>query len=258
MSLLGDTWVKGWRLAFNGPNGVKQFRAYASLLVDRATDWASASLARSFPSFADSLGIALLTNDRLLDFSPSATDAEKAELLLVAPTIWSYAGTPTGLLTALYIAGFPNPVVVQQNGLAFQITDTVVLEDLQVRTLPGWITRTVLPNGNPAIPASTDGRPAIAMLTVPWFTFDAGMDADGNQFTSRFGVLFADPSTTPDLTDASELARLRAVIKKWRGGKETCVGIWVVTSGHAWGEPGLTWGQGGLNWGGAVSFYTSE
>lgn len=258
MSVLGDTWVKGWRLAFNGPNGVKQLRAYASILVDRAADWAVASLIRSFPSFADADGLDLLVNDRVLDIDPTATDTARAELLLVAPTIWSYAGTPTGLLVALHIAGFPPGVVVQQNGLAFQITDTVVLEDLQARTLPGWITRTLLPVGNPAIPASTDGRPPIALLTVPWFTFDGGMDAEGNQFTSRFGLIFSDPSHSPDLTDASTLALLRRVIKKWRGGKETCVGIWVVTSGHVWGEPGLTWGQAGLNWGGAVTFCTAE
>lgn len=257
MSSFGETWAKRWRLAFNGPRGQKHLGAYASLLVDKARDWGEASIVRAFPSFADSAGLALLASARQIEFDPLASAATKAAVLLIAPTLWRYAGSPTGLLVALHIAGFPGVVLAQQNGLRFQITGTVNYDDLVTRALPSWITRTVLANGNPALPASADGRPAVAANTVPWWTFDAGMDAEGNQYTSRFAVLFtAAGAGSADLTVAANLARLRRVIASWRDGKAKCMGIWV--AGHT-----VLYGMGrkygdGAKYGGGGTFYAAE
>ena len=63
----------------------------------------------------------------------------------------------------------PGAVVVQQNGIAYQITGTVDLSDIVEPTkLPSWITMSTLSDSNPNIPASTDGKPAIAagMLAI--------------------------------------------------------------------------------------------
>jgi len=260
VSTFGESWAKRWRLAFNGPFGQRMLGAYASVLVDKARDWAEAGLLRSFPSFSDSDGLELLASGRRIEFDPAATDTTKASVLLIAPTLWRWAGSPTGVLVALYLAGFPSAILVQQNGLAWRITGSVVLDDLGKKSLPTWVTRTVLTNGNPAIPASADGRPAIAALTVPWWTFDGGMDSDGNQYTSRFAVVFPSTAADPGLGTAATLARLRRVVVSWRDGKAKCMGFYVVTAGTTWDWPPGTWDDTpGDTWdSSSVTLYSAE
>lgn len=236
---------------------------YASLLVDKATEWAVASLTRGFPETADSMGVGLLASERQLELDPAASNATNAARLLAYVLQWRLAGTPIGLLLQLNFAGFAGAVVVQQNGLAHRLTGTVTIGDLGsflsswpvVGTVPAptWYSRTVLPNGNPAIPASTDGKPAIPAMTVPWWSFDYGMDSAGNQFCSRFALVFP-TGTTPSLGTASNLARLRRIIAAWKPAKATPVAIYVQTSGATWNQLGLLFGS--FSWGGSSTFYS--
>lgn len=260
MTAFGESWAKRWRLAFNGPFGQKLLGGYASLLVDKARDWAEAAVLRSFPSFADRDGLELLSSGRRIEFDPAASDTLKAGVLLIAPTLWGWAGTPTGVLVALYLAGFPSAILVQQNGLAWRITGTVVLGDLSQKAQPTWVTRTVLASGNPKLPASADGRPAIPALTVPWWNFDSDMDSEGNQYTSRFGILFPSTAADPGLATASTLARIRRVVASWRDGKAKCMGFYVVTSGVTWDWPPGAWDDTpGDTWdSSSVTLYSAE
>ena len=209
-------------------------------------------------SLADDLALSYLGDEMGLPRSITETSAAYGERLRQAWSIWPWAGTAVGMLLILYQSGFDRPLLVQQNGLGYQITSTPVLPLDGITGLPSWVTRTVLGNNNPAIPASTDGHAAIPVGTKPWFMFDRGMDANGNQFTSRFELIFdvtagvANPALGGT---ASNLTRLRQLVAAWKPGKATCLGFSVVTSGLWWGKPGLVWGAGSGNWGGIVSVY---
>jgi len=249
-----ETWVRGLRLAHNGPKNQALWGALAKVAGDNRRADMYAGVLESLPSFASTGALGLLGNDRLIDRGPSESDAAYAARLVAAPLLWRLAGTPLGLLLALSGAGFSGMVVAQQNGLTWSLNATPVLADLaNLVALPSWVTRTEKANANPPLPASADGKPAIAALTIPWWTLDNPMDANGNQYCARFAVVFPSTATNPNLGVAANLTRIQGVISKWRPAKARCVGIWVVTSGKNWGD-GHLYGVS-TNWGGASTVY---
>lgn len=262
-STVGQAWATKLRLAFNGSNGSKILKSFAALLIDKAIDWGSAGLSARFAiqddgTPAETAALALQASERQLQLDPAATAAFSANCIQNAQVLWHYAGTPIGMCLGFYIANLGRPLVVQQNGLSTQINaGTVNFADLVGAIAPpSWISITTLANANPALPASTDGRPAVAALTVPWWTFDAGMDGAGNQYCSRFGIVYPPFSTLPDYTVANTLNRARAVIAGWKPAHAKCMGIWESVSGRMWGTPGAIWGSG--VWGGVNNYYIGE
>lgn len=261
-STIGQTWAGKLRLAWNGSKGAAILRSLAAVLVDRAIDWGADAITKRFPvqldgSAGEAAALAMLANERGYIADPNATALTTATNLQNAQNFARLSGTPIGLLVALSNAGFTGAVVVQVNGLAWTINTTPTasqLSDLATMTsVPSWVTRTVLPNANPAIPASTDGRPAIAALTIPWWTLGDPMDGAGNQFASRFAVVFPSTATDPQLGTAANLQRLQRAIAKWKPAKASCAGIWRLSSGGYYGD-GTTYGDGGT-YGGASTFY---
>jgi hypothetical protein len=209
------------------------------------------------PQSASDPALALIASQTQIEPGPTETSATLADRLVHASLQWQLAGSPLGLLLQLYYSDFTGAVLVQQNGRGVQIDGTPDLDDLgDLTTAPSWITITTL-GTNPPIPASTDGRPAIAGGTVPWWEFpvytgapsgtNANMDSAGNQFTSRFAVLFdvAAGATDPQLGTAENLARIQRLIARWRPAKATCVGIYVCTAGRFVGWPVRIVGSGG-------------
>jgi hypothetical protein len=133
---------------------------------------------------------------------------------------------------------------------------------------PSWFyTRDTL-NRNPflhavAAPPAPVGHVAIATNSRPWSTFadydgvaGGGFDSNGDQYTSRFAIIFPEGVSDPQLGDASNLARIRRVIAAWKTAHSRCVGIAVVASGEVWGWPDGLWGDGGY-WGSSVTVYSA-
>lgn len=252
-----EDWIQRVRIKWmRGPI----MRAFAAVLGDATLDWARTARRETMPLLASEPANGITANDRQIIRGPAESAASFAERLARAPLQWQLAGSPLGLLVQLHFAGFEGAVLVTQNGLAFVIEGTPSLDDLETArdtyTAPSWFSFYDL-GSNPAIPASTDGKPAIAAGTIPWWTFGDPMDAEGNQYNSRFGLLFPATATDPDLGDADRLATFRRIVHSWRDGKAKFMGTWVATAGTMWGwPPDITWGS--FNWGGTVTFYAPE
>lgn len=250
-----ERWVRGWRLAFNGPN----FRAYmgglAAIIGDRVEAFARQAVLESLPSQAQSSrSLGLIGSDLGIERGPTESDASYRTRLGYAIPLSRLYGTPLGMLLAIYYAEFPGAVLAMQNGTSWTVTGTPDLANIVGMTaMPAWVVTTAHPNANPPIPASADGRPAITAKTIPWWTLGDPMDAAGNQFASRFAVVF--PSTAPDpaLGTTANLLRLQRAIAKWKPAKASCAGIWRLSSGGYYGD-GTTYGDGGT-YGGASTIY---
>lgn len=259
-----ERWARELALGFNGSKNQALYGSIGAVVGDRTLDDAQSMVRESLPLDASTTALGLLGNDRVLVKGPAETDASYAARLVAYLDQWSLAGTPVGLLLQLYYTGFAGAVLYQQNGLAHAITGAPDLELLAAFVaawkakapipFPSWYVQTVLPNANPALPVSADGKAAVPALTVPWCSFDAGMDAEGNQFCGRFALFFPS-SASPGLGTAANLARLRGLVEAWRPGRVSCVGFFVQSAGKAWNELGLVWG--GFNYGGTVTFYAA-
>jgi hypothetical protein len=173
-----------------GPKAQAIMGAFAQVAGDLTDDWMVRTILEQFPEYASAQSIGLIASERQLDGGPQETTAQLASRTTQAAILWKYAGTPLGMLLALHYAGFDNAVIVQQNGLAFQLqlplpaiplisgqawqpqTSLIVT---QCDTLATALTSSVTPSRS--IPAGT-----------PWFMFDSNTD-----FCSRFAILFPGP-----------------------------------------------------------------
>jgi hypothetical protein len=201
-----------------------------------------AGVLAAFPDYAPADALGALGDEIGIDRGASETDAAYANRLARAMEVWAFAGSPMGLLRALYGAGYSGGEVVQQNGngytLAVTVADGITSYSIVIRTL----------GLNPAIGGI---RPLAAGVT-PWWTFDAtGLDAANDQFNSRFGVYFA--SDAGYFGTIAARNRFRAIVAKWKPGKATFMGWFLRTSGKVWGD-GHTYNDG-TNWGGASTVY---
>lgn len=140
----------------------------------------------TFPEYAPGDALGVLGEETGIIQGVDELNDSYAVRLRSAWLYWKLAGTPVSLLVALYWAGFPGAVLVQQNGLAYELSGAPVAgEDprpLLVITptaeLAAALTSTRRPPrwGDPgrSIPAGTS-----------WWLFDSDTD-----HTSRFAILF--------------------------------------------------------------------
>lgn len=147
-------------------------------VFDGEIERARAAVKCRLPGSAPSDALGFVASERGLERGPAETDDEFALRLQYAWDLKALTGTPLGLLLALYYAGFPGAVVVQQNGRGYELTGTPSLADITapLYAAPSWFTVTEL-SANPAI----EGAP-------PWWSFDLDV-----AFCSRFAVLFPGP-----------------------------------------------------------------
>ena len=257
-----EEWIRGWRLGFNGPN----FRAFAGALAatvgDRVEAEARQAAREALPSLASDEGsLALFGADVSIDRGPTETAASYRERLSHHVSLNKMRGKALGMLSALYWSDFPGAVLVTQNGRAHNLSAAPSAPDIttaiEALTSPSWYVITAV-GTNPPIPlVAAEGKSPshapIAAGQLPWWYFDANWSK-----CNRFGIIFP-LGTTVDLTVAANLARIKRVIRQWKGAHQRCFGVWVVTSGLQWGWPVTnTWGGGGLNWGGTNLFYAVD
>jgi hypothetical protein len=186
---LWETWTTRLRLAWMGPTAQRIMGGFAAVLADRSAADSDAAVKMRMPQKAgDPAVLPLIGSSRLLDQGPPGTDTDYANRLVNWIQQWGFAGTPLGVLIALHWAGFDNAVIVQQNGLAFQLTLPLPTPG------PGWD-----PTPNLTVTSCSQLAMDLTSIVTPthsapnghaWFMFDADTDA-----CSRFAVLF--PGTLP-------------------------------------------------------------
>lgn len=271
MSGVWEKWITGIRLPWMGTKGKRIMGGFAAALGDRGTDpqvgWARKALLEGLPLRASRAANNMHAADRGLILGEAETDANVADRVARAVLQSRYYGTPIGMLLQLHFLGATGAVIVQQNGLAWRIDGTPSIDDLELYpdSAPSWFTKQTL-GLNPPIPASTtDGKAAIAAGTVPWWTFDGHMDANGDQYNARFGVLFpsdrlptgwdaaVDPPTTVSVPTKETVNRMIRIVNRWRPAMAKPTWIKIVTAGNVWGyPPTMAWGDVGLVWGGGT------
>lgn len=239
---------------FGGPNGELDAASWPAVLDGQVTTLKDAVKAR-FPSYAPTDALPHIGGDRLLLQGASETNPSFITRLKSAWDDWARAGTQLELLAQLYWIGFPGAVIVQQNGLAYSLSGapTAGADPTPLLTVTNLSTIGTALTPYPTYVEFAAGKSTgfytkhiPAGASSQWWTFDYRTD-----FCSRFAVLF--PSTGGLIAGdgsiaAADVARMGQVIRTWRRASQTCVGVYVLTSGAFWGWPVETWGSGG-NWG---------
>lgn len=216
-----------------GDNGQAEGGTWPSVLDGQVTLLKEATKAR-FPDYAPSDALPHIGGDRVLLQGPTEADDDFGLRIKAAWDDWSRAGNWPELLSMIYwgeFSGFDQVVAVQQNGLAMSLsaaptagedpTALLTIDELGLLGTP----LTPCPGYTKVIPAGN-----------PWWTFDSKTD-----FCSRFALLILD---NPDL-NAEAISRLGSIIRTWRRGSQTCVGVYVLITGYFWDWPVRTWAASG-------------
>jgi hypothetical protein len=180
-----EAWITRLRQPWMATIGRRIFGGFAAALGDRALDWATQANLEHLPRYASPPSVALIASERQLDTypnEPTATLAARAPQWIV---LGKFAGSPLGLLLGLHFAGFDGAVLVQQNGLAYQLT----------LPLPAFVDGATW-DPTPNLVITPCAQLAVGITSsvtlgrsVPssnsWWTFDANTD-----LCSRFAILF--------------------------------------------------------------------
>jgi hypothetical protein len=211
------SWARRLRLSIMGAKGKAILGAFATVIGDKTLDWATQANLEHMPEFASPESVGLIGSERQLEQGPNELLADYAYRLMFATQLWRFAGTPLGILIALHFAGFDGAVLVQQNGVAYQLT----------LPLPPFIA------GQTWDPSSSLVRTATSMLDVgltssvtpptslaagraipsgnSWWTFDSDTD-----FCSRFAVLLPGPLGSAFMTWArATFTGTRSAVATW-------------------------------------------
>lgn len=183
-------------------------------LVDRARHAIKARFALIAPEDA----LPRIAFDRQLAAGPGESAASWAARLVGAWAAWPLAGTASGVLNALWDAGYPTAQLVTQRGHRFALDGS----RQRVRTIGPAVTfdppnfwNTFLVYFEPPLPAA-------------WVS--GGVPADGSP----------------------ESERMKRLVKKWKASYARFDRVVIRVSGHVWGELGLVWGAAGAVWGGVT------
>lgn len=196
---------------------------------DVLSGWANEAVKARMPGICPADAVGVLSAERGIDRALVETDASFRARVKAAWDIWQWAGTPYGLLLALYWAGYTptdGKILLQvQNGKQYALRD-----DFD----PGLHdAASALVISNMAAPVHLGGTPEL------W---------------SEFAVLLVQPwparwSGSPPADGSAEQQTASALVAKWKPGHARCVKFNVV-SGPTWGL-NMTWGS--FVWGAGTS-----
>jgi len=202
--------------------------AFAAVVGDIVRSDAYQVLFEHFPEYAvDPTSIGLNGSERQLDQGIAESLGDYAHRQTQAVKEWKLAGTPTGMLIPLYLCGYTDAVIVTVGGYAYHLSGPPNLDD-PFATL---VTTTLDPC--PQI----NGNQPLAADAVPWGIIGDtnndnrgaySTDANGDQYTSRWVILFPNVHTA---FTADELVTIRSIISKWRAESDKCLGIYVLDNG---------------------------
>jgi len=197
------------------PQGQAFLRALGSVRDDITQRLKEGVKARFIESAAPD-ALAAIGADRGLERGPTDTDDTYADRLKDAWALWTWAGTPTGVLNALWDAGY---------------TNVVLLTSRRTHTLDA-------------------SRELVTTVLSPprWF--------GGEGFWNSFLVWFPQPFITSwqvggvPASNSAEADTVRRLVNRWKPAHARVTGYIATLTGHFWGEPGLEWGDASLDWGG--------
>jgi len=258
-------------------------------MLDNVSDRAKLASQTDLALVAPSDALTQIGIERQIQRGPTESDAAFALRCQGAWQTWPYAGTPFGLLLALYNLGYPNVYLMPVrgayatlNGTQTGITTTAegggswTIDSNAVPALPVWTASTAYSQGARIFPnaangywytAQTAGTTAGSAPTWPLVVgttvVDGGVtwSCSGTDFWSRFDVVFPAPlpaswSGSPPSYASDEVTRIRLVINQWKPAFSTANRIVVVTAGRVLGLPARTLGSGGTLGGAATTIWT--
>lgn len=203
----------GWLL---GPYGQAWLLAMASG-KDFISQAVRDAIACRMPLVAPPDALPLIGEERGLPRGPGESAAGYAVRLTQALVSWQWAGTPYGLLTAMYLAGFPTVRVQCQSGKQFTLNG--VTGNVDVDLASSWM----------AAPVDLGGVPkrwsdVAVLIAKPWPAAWGG---------------------TPPADGSLDCQTAQAVIRAWKGAVNRCVKLACI-DGPVWGA--VNWNA--FNWGG--------
>lgn len=120
-------------------------RSYGSALLsslgsvkDTFVDELRQAVKAKMPTLAPVDALPHIANERGLPQGAGESNSAWAVRLEAAWAAWSFAGSGYSILTALTIAGYPNAVIVQQNGTYLSLTSGVLNIGTLSGTPPAW------------------------------------------------------------------------------------------------------------------------
>lgn len=182
---------------------------------DAVVEFLKAGLKSRFPRFAAPDALTAIGDERGLPRSPTDTDADYAERLVGAWEVWQWAGTPAGVLNALWDAGYTNVrLLTQRRDYTLDGSRNLVIDTLSpARGFP---------------PGPSFWNTFLVWFPQPWrASWGGGVPASGS----------------------AEAESVRRLVNRWKPGHAHVAGYIATDTGHFWGEPGLEWGAVGLDWG---------
>jgi len=194
-----ETWLKAQAPTYmQDQYGQAWLGGIGAAMDDYAQQYIAGTKA-TFPDYAPPDALGVIGDELGIDRGPFETDQQYAARLVGAWLAWKFAGTPLGLLVALYWAGFGGGVLVQQNGLAYSLTGSPVAgadptsllsvtncSQLAVGITSSVTTSRVVPAGN------------------QWWSTDPNTD-----FCSRFAILY--PNGLPSFFMTSGVATFTGI-----------------------------------------------
>lgn len=204
-----------------GPDGAAFLRAIGDVR-DGLVQQLKAAIKTRFPREAAADALTAIGGERELPRGPTDTDATYAQRLVGAWEAWSWAGTPTGVLNALWDAGYTNVVLVTQR---------------RTHTLNGsrQLVSTTLSPARGFPPGPTFWNTFLVWFPTPFIAaWSGGVPASGS----------------------AEADGVRRLVNRWKPAHANVVGYIATVTGHFWGQPGLNWGDATINWGGSVVTWT--
>lgn len=201
-----------------GPKGAAWLGAFGDV-KDSVVDLVKQAVQARLPAYAPADALGPLGDSRGLVRGVVEPEANFRSRLAAAMQLWLWAGTPYGVLSTLYAAGYTSAQLQTQTGQQFALSgytgDPVVDLSSTAMTAPVHL------GGTPAELWSDFA----VLIPTPWPSWWNGVaPADGSD-------------------DQKTVA---AIVARWKPGHCRCVKLAVV-SGPTW-DGAYTWDQGGVNW----------
>lgn len=162
-------WVQTITKAWMGATARRLWSGFATALGDLAVDWMRSAIYQQHPSLAADSSQPLIGNGRRLYQGRGESITSFKNRLPRWIREWQRAGTPLGLLWALWLEGFRSVVLVQQNGLGYQLVGPIDPDHPELSLVV------------------TELGPNPALDDHPWWIFD-----ENDEYTSRFALIFPD------------------------------------------------------------------
>lgn len=190
-----QSFVSSLRLKIFSFKGRAQALAYATVLGDKTIDWMTAALLERMPLQASPAGVALIASERQLDVAPGEATASIAARATQWIQLGKFVGTPLGILLGLHFSGFDGAVVVQQNGVAYQLQLPLppIIPGQAWDPTPNQI-RTPCSQLAVALTSSVTTSRSIPAGANWWQIGPSQGGAVDTDFCSRYAVLFPGPT----------------------------------------------------------------